>query len=94
MDATKVRYWRTASLAKYGLTEIAYEELLEKQGGVCAICRRSPESQKRRFCVDHDHVTGAVRGILCYRCNFILGHSKERVDILYKAIAYLKMGLV
>lgn len=51
----------------YGLTAEEYDMLLERQGGKCAICRAKPKSQ--RLAVDHDHKTGAVRGLLCSRCN-------------------------
>lgn len=39
--------------------------------------------------VDHDHVTGAVRALLCHNCNFMLGHAKDRPDLLMVAAAYL-----
>lgn len=44
-----------------------YDELLEAQGGVCAICGRPPKT--RRLHLDHDHKTMRVRGLLCHRCN-------------------------
>src|ERR1035441_8308495 len=51
----------------YGLSEDAYNNRLEKQNGVCAICFALPTTQQLR--VDHDHNTGAVRGLLCAKCN-------------------------
>lgn len=51
----------------YGLGPGDYDELLARQGGRCAICRAKPKS--KRLAVDHDHKTGAVRGLLCSRCN-------------------------
>jgi hypothetical protein len=51
----------------YGLDRDGYDELLRLQGGKCAICRARPTS--KRLAVDHDHKTGAVRGLLCSRCN-------------------------
>lgn len=57
-----------AMVAKtYGLTAAQYDTLLRAQGGRCAICRAKPKS--KRLAVDHDHKTGAVRGLLCSRCN-------------------------
>ena len=50
-----------------GITDAAYEALLEQQGGHCAICSATPKT--RRLHVDHDHATGKVRGLLCHRCN-------------------------
>lgn len=51
----------------YGITSAEYDALLKRQGGKCAICRARPRSI--RLAVDHDHGTGAVRGLLCSRCN-------------------------
>lgn len=51
----------------YGLTAVQYDGLLKAQGGRCAICRAKPKS--KRLAVDHDHQSGAVRGLLCSRCN-------------------------
>lgn len=51
----------------YGITATGYDALLAAQGGRCAICRARPKS--KRLAVDHDHKTGAVRGLLCARCN-------------------------
>lgn len=59
-------------LAKYGLTPESYAELLDAQGGVCAICERPPPGE-RMLAVDHDHDTGEVRGLLCSNCNTALG---------------------
>ncbi len=57
-----------AMIAKtYGLTSAQYDALLRAQGGRCAICRARPKS--KRLAVDHDHKSGAVRGLLCSRCN-------------------------
>lgn len=50
-----------------GVTDDAYARLLAAQGGGCAICGATPKT--RRLHVDHDHRTGAVRGLLCHRCN-------------------------
>jgi hypothetical protein len=50
-----------------GITDDAYTALLEAQGGHCALCPATPKT--RRLSVDHDHKTGAVRGLLCHRCN-------------------------
>ncbi|NBU34381.1 hypothetical protein EBS40_07195 [bacterium] len=72
----------------YGITLEQYDELLESQGGVCAICREMCVSG-RRLCVDHDHDTGKVRGLLCGRCNFGIG-SLRTIKNLAMSIAYLE----
>jgi hypothetical protein len=69
---------------KYGLTLETFEEMCEAQGGGCAICGR-PDADN----VDHDHVTGRVRGILCWNCNIGVGHFEDDVDRFVAAAAYL-----
>lgn len=73
---------------KYGLTLEQYQELLDSQGGVCAICKEVPQG-KSRAPVDHDHGTGIVRGILCHQCNVGLGHFRDDPKLLIAATDYL-----
>ncbi len=70
---------------EYGLTPQAYDALIEQQGRLCALCRERPAEH-----VDHDHVMGTVRGVLCFPCNAALGQLKDRVDLLKAAIDYLE----
>ena len=66
------RWGRKHILKKlYGLTLESFDEMLKAQGGVCAICKQTDKTGK--FLVDHDHETGKVRGLLCRRCNHIIG---------------------
>ena len=75
---------------KFNMTIEQYDELLEKQNGVCAICGRlNTDPQKGRFCIDHDHKTGKVRGLLCTKCNIALGDFDDNINSLAKAIKYL-----
>lgn len=60
---------RKPKRARELLTEDQYVTLLALQGGRCAICRRPPKVGGRRLSVDHDHASGQVRGLLCFRCN-------------------------
>lgn len=62
--------------ARYGITLEDYEALLVKQNGVCAICEEECKTGER-LSVDHDHETGAVRGLLCRACNFRLGQIEK-----------------
>ena len=77
--------------AKYGLSEERYYYLLSQQANSCAICKtefigtRGPTSP----CVDHDHKTYQIRGLLCRHCNFAIGLANEDITILEKMIAYL-----
>lgn len=75
---------------KYGVTLADYDRMLADQGGCCAICRK-PEVQQFKgvFHVDHDHATGAVRGLLCRGCNHMLGVVGDDPAILARAIRYL-----
>lgn len=83
------------SLKTYGLSKESYESMLKEQKGVCAICGK-PETAKhkrnqwtKRLSIDHDHSTGVVRGLLCAKCNALLGYADESIEVLSKAIEYL-----
>lgn len=69
-----------------------YEDMLRAQGGACKICRKTEpgRSTNRRFCVDHDHVTGKIRGLLCHDCNTGIAHFKENVAFLGSAMEYIQ----
>lgn len=71
------------------VSEQEYAEMFVAQGGVCAICPRGPEPN-RRLAVDHCHETGRVRGLLCTRCNLGLGYFGDNEDLLMNAIGYLQ----
>ena len=88
------RYWSNPAgererhlVRKYGVTLERYREMLEQQGGACAICRKT---QQRAFDVDHCHTTGRVRGLLCTNCNRMIGHAADDADRLRAAAAYLE----
>ncbi len=74
--------------ARYGITEADFDRILEEQDGACAICRTLFEDKKP--CIDHDHETGEVRGLLCYSCNSGIGQLRDDPELLAKAIRYLK----
>src|SRR5882724_1410691 len=81
---------RTALLQGYGLTVEQYDELWEAQEGCCAICgTHEDDLLGGRLHIDHCHITGHLRGLLCYRCNPGLGHFKDDIVLLQAAIAYL-----
>jgi len=75
---------------KFGISLVEYEDLFKSQKGCCAICGRPQSEYKRRFAVDHDHVTGEVRALLCCYCNQGLGHFRDSLELLEKAAGYLK----
>jgi len=77
-------------LKKFGITPIQYEELLRAQNGVCAICKTVKQSTiKTKLHVDHDHLSGEIRGLLCHNCNVTLGLMKDNPDLLRAAADYL-----
>ena len=76
--------------AKYGLSEEEYKHLFIKQNNKCAICGESFDFIVP--VVDHNHNTGVVRGLLCSKCNTLLGMAKDNISILENAITYLKKG--
>jgi hypothetical protein len=78
---------------RYGITADEYDRMFEAQGGVCKICSK-PETRKQkgrvlRLDVDHDPVTGGVRGLLCHKCNTGLGFACHEVQRLLDIIDYL-----
>jgi len=101
-----MRAWRQANpdrqlgselLARYGLTIDAYRDMLESQGGVCAICGSSEPRGKGRWHIDHDHrccpgdrsCGQCIRGLLCFLCNSRVLPIVENAGLLNKALAYL-----
>ena len=78
---------------RYGITAKRYDEILELQGGVCAICGRPPSGSGRSgsvLNVDHDHETQAVRGLLCASCNLGIGKLGDDAEIIQRAANYVK----
>ena len=83
--------WDRYLFRTYGIRADRYDEILASQGGVCAICKCECNRQNsKRFCVDHDHATGVVRGLLCFQCNVGLGKFLDNAAILREAANYLE----
>jgi hypothetical protein len=81
----------------YGLDLQGYDSMLVAQQGACAICKK-PEKIKRSngvtkaLAVDHDHLTGRIRGLLCSACNLALGSLGDNPEIFEAAAKYLRAG--
>jgi hypothetical protein len=75
-------------MRKFGMTLDEYDATLAAQGGGCAICGRAPRDDISLH-VDHDHSSGAMRGLLWFPCNNALADFQEDVRVLGKAVAYL-----
>lgn len=80
---------RTARRLRYGLLDEDFKRLIKAQDGRCAICRKplKEDTRKTEFHVDHDHVTKAIRGLLCIACNTRLGWLEKYWPTV---MAYLK----
>ena len=74
----------------YGMSEDEYFSLIEIQSNLCAICGRPPGPKEKVLCIDHDHDSGHVRGLLCHQCNWGLGHFRDNTNTLGRAIGYLQ----
>ncbi len=73
----------------YGIDLEEYGDLLEHQGGSCAVCGAEPLPH-RKLDIDHDHRTGAVRGLLCLHCNLALGHLRESPALARALAQYME----
>lgn len=86
--------YKRKNLKKYGISLEQYNDMLESQNYCCDICKQE-ESQVIKgkiasLSVDHDHLTGKIRGLLCNNCNNGLGRFKDDIEKLASAILYLK----
>jgi len=70
------------------MTLADYDGMFHGQGGVCAICRQT-RPEERTLHVDHDHATGVIRGLLCFRCNNALGDFRDDYELFQRAADYL-----
>ena len=84
--STRETEWRAQGLT--GATATSYKELESQQGGRCAICGKTPSRRSLHW--DHNHATGAPRGLLCARCNFAIS-TFEMAGWPQKAQAYLEL---
>jgi hypothetical protein len=85
--------------ARYGVSVGEVIALAQAQGNRCAICKIHADDiahgtfKHNPLVIDHDHQTGAVRGLLCPNCNPMLGHAKDDVNLLANAISYLTKAI-
>lgn len=99
------RKWREENLQKareldviqkQNITHDDYKWMLEKQNGLCMICKK-PETKKSRtsgqvcrLAIDHDHELGLIRDLLCHNCNVLVGHSRESEEIIENTKQYIR----
>jgi hypothetical protein len=96
----KVSYRNKHLKKKYGITQFHFSEMFKEQEGKCKICSSemnfmngTPTKGVKRSgsdcCIDHDHKTGKVRGLLCFHCNTALGHLFDNIELLDNIKEYL-----
>lgn len=73
----------------YGLTPEQLQEMFDKATG-CAVCGGPPNGPGKKFHIDHCHNSGRVRGLLCAKCNTLIGLADDNPETLEKAAAYLR----
>jgi hypothetical protein len=86
-DAYKSKHRASDRFRRRGCTEAQYNERMQKQAGKCEICGKELWQELR---IDHDHKSGALRGLLCDKCNLGIGHFADSPDVLRKAAQYLE----
>jgi hypothetical protein len=90
-EACKIyRKTKKPYLSRYGITLSDYNKMFEQQEGKCIGCTRHQSELESSLCVDHCHVTGKVRGLLCTDCNKALGLVRDNTSILKRLINYLE----
>ncbi len=91
----ETNYNKRYNLKKFGLTLEQYNEMFKNQNGLCAICHKPEVKIDLKtglilsLAVDHNHITGKVRGLLCRNCNVGIGYLLDSSDILRNAALYL-----
>ena len=89
-SAVRATYYRPHEVArrKFNLTEQEYSTLITRSKGCCEVCNKSVD----KLCIDHDHQTKKIRGLLCNNCNTSLGLMYDDVGMLQKLIQYLEQS--
>lgn len=86
----KDRYPHAWIRNRYGVDDKTALYWYEKSMTFCEICGKEWQEGTERLCIDHNHFTQEIRGILCKHCNHVLGHSYEKIETLESSIVYLK----
>lgn len=86
---TKIKVREYGLKVNFNLAPGQWDVMFLDQGSKCAICKRTDPVGKH-WHTDHCHITGKVRGILCHKCNLMLGHGDDRADLLRSGADYLE----
>ena len=73
----------------YGISLQEVQDMRQKSNGVCSICNQIGKHHHKRLVIDHDHTTGKVRGLICSKCNSMIGWCGENTQTLQNLIEYL-----
>jgi len=74
----------------FNITPDEYNKMLQNQNGCCAICGKHFSEFDKSLAVDHNHINGENRGLLCFKCNILLGYAEDDIEILRNSIKYLE----
>lgn len=92
VEKIKARHRVTKLKNLYGLTPEEYQKLCDVQENRCKICGETPpktSSRKMKLAIDHSHKKGHIRGLLCHRCNLVLGNFNDDPHLFRQALVYL-----
>lgn len=90
-EQSKIMIRNATLISRFGISLEEYTALLEKQGGVCALCGQLERMKgKKNLSVDHNHKTGKIRALLCHRCNAALGYASDDADLLRRMADYVE----
>ncbi len=87
----KRKYDKLVRFKNHNITEEQYIEIFNKQKGRCNICGKHQDELKTALHIDHNHLTGKIRGLLCMKCNRGIGYLNDNIDLLLKAIDHLNL---
>lgn len=76
-------------IKQFGINEEEYNKMVDKVNNRCEICGRHTKELEKSLCIDHDHNTGKIRGLLCSDCNVAIGRFKDNINSIKNAIKYL-----
>ena len=91
VDWSMYKVARGKRIRSYGISEDEFDQMMINQGGKCYICKG--DNGSIALCIDHDHLTGKVRGLLCNKCNRGLGLFSDDLVLLKRAMSYLIDGV-
>ncbi len=80
--------------SRYGISKVQYDKMLIDRNYTCDICGYvQPENATKieKLYIDHCHVTNKIRGLICFSCNNAIGHFKDKIDVMKRAIKYLEL---